>query len=304
VEFELRPSLHSAASKIRSWKFNVQRSTPPACILTVFWEHLDVKRLSPVEALLPPKSTQNVFAIMFRLTSLIYFWMVVCAISVLPNADVSAATVWDGLTIGFTNVSGSDPTLPASQDRMTDNVWITRGTLQGIYNAKSETTYTKLSSPAGTEWAIGLLANHGSLTYTTWEGLFGGGGRPGPADLLGKDLVVHLKTNDIYLAVKFVSWGGSLGGFAYLRSTPTASPTPPAPLLTLPTVLGDGSIRFAFTNQPGLTFSVLTASNLNAPLGNWTLAGSATEGPAGQYQFTDVGAVTNASVRFYRVRWP
>jgi hypothetical protein len=66
-----------------------------------------------------------------------------------------AATIWTGPVTTFTNVVGSDPTFPVNQDRMTPNVWITRGVEQGIYNAKIETGFTHFLSPADTLWAKG-----------------------------------------------------------------------------------------------------------------------------------------------------
>ncbi len=38
-----------------------------------------------------------------------------------------AATVWTGPSLTFTKPGGSDPTLPASQDRLNNDVWLTRG---------------------------------------------------------------------------------------------------------------------------------------------------------------------------------
>ncbi len=70
-----------------------------------------------------------------------------------------------------------------------------------------------------------------------------------------------------------------------------------------PQVLANGSFQFAFTNLPGLSFTVVTATNLALPLSNWTVLGPATELTPGHYRFTDPGA-TNQPLRFYRVRWP
>ena len=46
------------------------------------------------------------------------------------------------------------PTVPTNQDRITSNVWITRGNHNGghIFNIHDETGYAA-TSPAGTEWA-------------------------------------------------------------------------------------------------------------------------------------------------------
>src|SRR5207245_1840605 len=47
------------------------------------------------------------------------------------------AVIWDGPTMTFAETT-TDWTQPMNQDRMTDNVWITRGPFQGIFNAKTE----------------------------------------------------------------------------------------------------------------------------------------------------------------------
>lgn len=76
----------------------------------------------------------------------------------------------------------------------------------------------------------------------------------------------------------------------------------PAILLN-PHTLPDGSFAFTFTNRPGAFFEVMTTTNLNLPLLNWTSSGTATEISPGQYQFTDTMA-TNSPTRFYRVWTP
>src|SRR6266542_4124740 len=80
-----------------------------------------------------------------------------------------AATVWNGPLNSFTKDSGANPSLPANQDRIYANTWITRGGTQGIYNAAQEIRFTHYFSPTNTEWANGTLANYASLTYTNWN---------------------------------------------------------------------------------------------------------------------------------------
>lgn len=216
-----------------------------------------------------------------------------------------AAQVWTGSLITFTQPAGVDPTLPANQDRLTGNVWITRAITEGLYNAKTESAYTHFSSPAGTEWAVGSLANYASLTYGTWEGLFGGSAGGGPTSLVGQQTVLHLLADDIYLSVVLTAWAMHGGGFTYQRSTP-AQITPPTPprlnCLTLPS----GGLRVFFTNAPGLNFKMTATTNVSQLTTNWTVLGTVTDAPAGsgQYQFIDVGVTANLTHRFYQVRWP
>ena len=89
---------------------------------------------------------------------------------------------------------------------------------------------------------------------------------------------------------------------AFAISTPT---NPPVTSIILSDMqrLAAGSIRFAFTNVPGASFTVLTSSNLLLPLASWTVLGAATEFPSGQFQFTDSQVETNPA-RYYRVRSP
>ena len=222
------------------------------------------------------------------------------------SQPLSAATIWNGPTITFTKPNGGDSTLPENQDRMTSNVWVTRGVTHGIYNAKTETNYTHFFSPGDTEWSYGLLTDYASLSYTNWEGLFSGSAGGGPVSSLNKDAVLHLKTDDIYLSIKFTAWsmGVAGGGFTYLRSTPgSVQPPPPSPKLANLTVVANGSVRFSFTNAPGYTFTVLGSTNVALALSNWTVLGTVTDSPAGFYQFTDSTAPAN-SRRCYLVRWP
>jgi hypothetical protein len=222
--------------------------------------------------------------------------------------NVESAIIWNGPTITFTKLAGSDPTQAANQDRLTPDIWITRGGVQGLYNAKTEASYTHNSSPADTEWAFGELANYASLTYTNWEGLYGGSGGAGPPSLIGKDTVVHLISEDVYLSVNLASWGvgfGGGGGFSYVRSTPPVIvPTPSH--LTGTTLSGGGTFQFTFTNTPSLTFTVLGTTNLSLPFTNWDVLGQATDAPSGSgsYQFSDLGTATNRACRFYLLRWP
>lgn len=148
---------------------------------------------------------------------------VVVALSCLAGSTASAGiidTVWSGLTYTFVRVGGSNTNDPANQDRITDNVWITRGATQGIFNVAQEPSYdgagTNGPSPIGTEWAFGTTANYASLTYTTWAVAHGGG----PASLLGQNMVLHLIADNIYLDIRFDAWGAQGGGFTYTRAVP------------------------------------------------------------------------------------
>jgi hypothetical protein len=213
---------------------------------------------------------------------------------ILPFAR--GAITWTGPSMGFTNQTVSD------QGRITPEVWLTRGSSQGIFNSRSEAAFQHFFSPANTEWANGTIASYTTLSYTdwnTWAKTWNGG----PPNTVGTNAVVHLISEDIYLGLKFTSWPSG-GGFSYVRSTPSAAPVPPA--VTEMTTSGDGTFQFTFTNTPGYLFTILGSTNLSLPLTDWQELGPATyslSGP-GSYLFADPGAGTNQPQRYYRVRWP
>jgi hypothetical protein len=149
-----------------------------------------------------------------------------------PLAGRAAATIWNGPVTLFSKAGGADPTQAVNQDRLTPNVWITRGGIQGLYNAKTESVFTQFFSPADTEWANGTTANYAALSYTDWN-TWAKGVNPSPPSTVGVNAVLHLISDDIYLDIDFTSWSVSGGGFAYQRSTPTLVPEPAAGLLLL-----------------------------------------------------------------------
>jgi hypothetical protein len=181
----------------------------------------DERRRLTVE---PPKSSKAMKnkSLFLRNTQTILIVAAVSLAGLWMVSSADCATVWDGPLISYTQPA-SDPTQETNQDRLTTNVWLTRGPYKGLFNVASESSYTNDFSPEGTEWAIGELSDYTNLTYTSWEGIIGSD----PRYLLGKDCVVHLITNDIYLSIRVTYWArgqagypSPLGGFAYIRSTP------------------------------------------------------------------------------------
>ncbi|MEZ5042571.1 MAG: T9SS type A sorting domain-containing protein [Saprospiraceae bacterium] len=137
--------------------------------------------------------------------------------AILYSGLMSAQTIWTGEKITFSKDNFADPTLAENQDRITDSVWITRGTIQGIFNIKKELAYKMNSSPIGTEWAFGTSAGLDSLTFKDWQTTINNN----PPLMVNKDMVVHLIAEDIYIDIKFLSWavGTAGGGFSYERSS-------------------------------------------------------------------------------------
>ena len=131
---------------------------------------------------------------------------------------IVSANLWGGSRITFTKGDSSDPTIESNQDRITDNVWITRANSGGqIFNIVSETSATSGSSPAGTEWAQGSFDDIGTLTFTSFRNACP---NQKPKDVVGIPMVLHLTAEDIYIEVEFTSWSqGRQGGFSYQRTT-------------------------------------------------------------------------------------
>ena len=131
------------------------------------------------------------------------------------QGDTSSSNIWDGPTVVFSKADGADFTLESNQDRITSNVWITRGNAGQIFNIAKENSAVKADSPVGTLWAKGNIDNIDNLTFEPFRQAVGQ-----PKAVVGSDLVLYLVDDDIYLSVKFTSWSqGQKGGFAYERSS-------------------------------------------------------------------------------------
>jgi hypothetical protein len=125
-------------------------------------------------------------------------------------------TIWDGPSITFTKNDNADFTNEGNQDRITDNVWLTRGDSRGIFNIRSESQYQKQSSPAGTEWSFGTTDQIDQLTFEDWETAVG----KNPPGSVNRPMVLHLIQEDIYINITFTSWSQrNGGGMVYQRST-------------------------------------------------------------------------------------
>jgi hypothetical protein len=189
-----------------------------------------------------------------------------CVVVVLPvigamnEIQACATQVWNGTNMEFNLPGGADWTQPTNQDRITTNVWITRDAVNGhgIFNAASESVYASHFSPKGTEWAYGFLTNYASLSYTNWEDCYGSA----PVlinNITSTNVVVHLIADDIYLSLKFTSWGGPGAGFTYTRSTPPQAAPPPA--VTLNALLVGTNFQLSFLSVAGHTHTVQSRTN-------------------------------------------
>ncbi len=132
---------------------------------------------------------------------------------------VTTINLWSGPDIEFEKVEQSDPDREENQDRITENVWITRANTGGeIYNAKSENGPTQFVSPEGTLWARGVKENIFSLTFDTFRNVVR------PANVVNQDLILYIIDEEAYIPVRFTSWSssgknGQSGGVVYIRAT-------------------------------------------------------------------------------------
>ena len=121
------------------------------------------------------------------------------------------------ILVTFTKENNADWTLEANQDRITDNVWITRQNNQGIYNAFDQASYpgNAVGGPSNTEWKLGSSTEPG--TYTSWVSAV----QNNPAQYCNNDNVMslHIIDLDLYFDVVWHNFTGSNGGggFSYTR---------------------------------------------------------------------------------------
>lgn len=139
------------------------------------------------------------------------------AINDVEEVDVSAFTLWEGPIMTFTKEDGADENAAENQDRITENVIITRASAGQLFNIAVESSADQNSSPVGTEWARGTFDDLATLEFTPFRAACPSNK---PKNAVGIPMVVHLIDDDIYIQIKLVSWGqGKAGGFSYERTT-------------------------------------------------------------------------------------
>jgi hypothetical protein len=160
------------------------------------------------------------------------------------------------------------------------------GGLSGFLAAAGDTVG---NSNAPINPVIAPLANNGGLTATV--ALRGGS----PAIDAGDDTLLAAGiTTDQRGLPRRSGAHVDIGAYEALIGT--------APTLTAVGINSNQMFGFSFTNTPHAAFTVLSSTNVKAPLSNWTVAGFPIELSAGQFQFT---ALSNGALQqFYTVRSP
>ena len=137
-------------------------------------------------------------------------------------------TIWDGSEITFSKANNADFTQEQHQDRITADVWLTRGDGGGLFNFKNESFYNDGMSPSLTLWALGDTSDN-DLVFDNFKDFYGSSGNRPPTNtsvVLKLTQGTTAESDDIHIDLTFTSWtgggggrNGGGGGFAYTRST-------------------------------------------------------------------------------------
>ena len=176
----------------------------------------------------------------FKSTSISRHFCKVALVALLAATSLAHATntFWTGPTFTFNHAS-----FTSTADKLTtnhvnadavNNIWLTRGSSQPLYNAAAESAWNG-SGPAHTLWVVasGDLTNAASLSYGSFAAVVGAPGNT-PRQSINKTFFVKIVPDNIYLSLKLTAWGNNNGGsFSYDRSTPAVVVAPPTPTVTV-----------------------------------------------------------------------
>jgi hypothetical protein len=173
----------------------------------------------------------------------------------------SAPPVWriSEQSITFSKTNYADWTLEENQDRISNGVWITRRDYEGVFNIKSESSFSGSTSPAGTLWSFGTADDIPNLTFTNWRNATGQCGEC----VLDGPMVMYLTKEKIYIEVEFTSFTGNDngGGFSYIRGDGIIPPLPP---LDFDSVVGN-AVAFDATQSQYFYMQLLDGDNEYLP---------------------------------------
>jgi hypothetical protein len=217
--------------------------------------------------------------------------------TLLPNGRVLVAG-GDGVTPVQTNSPSLDSVLASAEifDPATGR-WTPTGSM-----GQPRETHTATLLPNGNVLVAGGISYFGGIFPTSAEVYDPASGKWLPTFPLvsgREDHIAALLPNGKVLVA---------GGFNSADTGPSAELFDPAAVVATPVLLSPrtkletGAVQFTFRNTPGLSFTVLSTTNVADRADSWTSLGIAGEISPGHYQFTD--AIAKSPQRFYRVRSP
>lgn len=120
-----------------------------------------------------------------------------------------------GEAVNFTKADNADFNLEQNQDRISNDVWITRGDRGGLFNIVTDNSYN--TNATSIAWALGSTATADPNSYSAdLQQVLGEGiGRA----IVGTTLSLHLVNEDRYFDVTVSAWtqAANGGGFSYTR---------------------------------------------------------------------------------------
>ena len=152
------------------------------------------------------------------------------------DADLEWNLGLSGGTVTFTKEDWADWTLPENQDRITENLWITRADSRGLFNVAQEEEFDRSVSPTGTLWLRGATGEPDERgegpccfvertvevdvdNYRSWNS--GVGGNPSSEQIYS----MYVEETGIFYDVVFTEWTQGNddgvppgGGFSYERT--------------------------------------------------------------------------------------
>jgi len=137
--------------------------------------------------------------------------------------------LWTGPDLTFTKSDSADWTQEGNQDRITDNVWLTRAHNKGLFNiaieeeAEGECNST---TPSNTLWANNLTGETSLTTESIANmdfDLFVEYSFCYPLGRINQPSILMIPEQDIFMNITITQWtsGAKGGGFSYTRSTPS-----------------------------------------------------------------------------------
>ena len=170
--------------------------------------------------------------------------------------------------ITFTKSANTNASLPENQDRISETVWLTRGTRYGIYNAYDQTSI-KNQPTSGIKLALGSTESLSTLNFETisqWGKKFNGL----DGIWLNENLVLYLTETNEYYNFTMTSWENN-GSFSYTRSSTALSIIDysnttiiyPNPTTSILIIEGNKEYQIEVYDMVGNKIMTLTGNSIN-----------------------------------------